>query len=199
MSDNQEITYRKSLLITSTILLLYSVAGGNITNKLTYFGSAIEFSRPEFLEYALVAFIVYFFWRHWQTSTNSRLELKVMLDAVVILNSNAKFGPLWKYVINERIDNQHGNDLEVKIIWFGKFHIPDISSTYDHNGELQIFSQKEEPQSKRSKVACILISLLHTISVFIKKPHFANSIFPELISIAALIAYFWNLWVSVCT
>lgn len=200
MSEPQEVSYRKPLLISSTTLLLYSIAGGSIVNKISYFGSVIEFSRPEYLEYCLIVFMIYFLWRHWQETTVTRTNLYKMLDISIKLKDVEDRGPLWKYVVNERVDSKSGQGIELKILWFGKLLVPKKNHTqYDDFGDIETFKERPKPQSKICKSACMLISLSHMVKVFIKDTHFANSIFPVLVSFAAFIAYLCNQLAPACT
>ncbi|HAV1574371.1 TPA: hypothetical protein JG843_003886 [Vibrio parahaemolyticus] len=199
MSDIQEVSYRKSLLVTSTILLLYSVAGGKIINKFSYFGSAIELSRPEYLEYSLVAFVIYFLWRHWQTTATIREDLHRMLSTSIELTEDGDYPPLWKPIIKERINSFSGAGLEIKVLWFGRLEVPNKGLGYDENGDIQSIAAKQEPPTKTSKFICKLISVSHAVKVFAIAPQFANSIFPTLVSLAALITYMWNQLVLICT
>ncbi|EJK2117081.1 hypothetical protein NK428_004055, partial [Vibrio navarrensis] len=121
-----------------------------------------------------------------------------MLSTSMELSENGDYPPLWKHIIKERINSFSGAGLEIKILWFGKLEVPNKSLGYDENGDIQTITAKPEPQTKLSKFICKLISVSHAVKVFAIAPHFANSIFPTLVSLAALIAYMWNQLVLIC-
>lgn len=71
-----ERQYRKNLMIVASLVLMYSIAGGQMTSDLSMFGAKLTFSRPEWLEYAMVFVMCFFWWRHWQVSKDIRNDIR---------------------------------------------------------------------------------------------------------------------------
>ncbi|HHQ4529475.1 TPA: hypothetical protein ACSP1Y_003271 [Aeromonas hydrophila] len=74
VGDNVELErqYRKNLMIVSTIVLIYSIAGGSFGNDLSFSGAKLVFSRPEWIEFFMIAVMFFLQWRHWLISGDIR-------------------------------------------------------------------------------------------------------------------------------
>ncbi|WP_323900295.1 hypothetical protein [Aeromonas caviae] len=78
MTDDKDLErqYRKNLMVVASLVLMYSIAGGQMTSDLSMFGAKLTFSRPEWLEYGMVFLMCFFWWRHWQVSKFTRATIK---------------------------------------------------------------------------------------------------------------------------
>lgn len=52
MTDDKDLErqYRKNLMVVASLVLMYSIAGGQMTSDLSMFGAKLTFSRPEWLD-----------------------------------------------------------------------------------------------------------------------------------------------------
>ncbi|WP_324046014.1 hypothetical protein [Aeromonas caviae] len=76
MAEDKDLErqYRKNVMVLASIVFIYSVAGGQMSTELSLFGAKLTFSRPEWLEYAMLAMLCFFWWRHCQISEETRGE-----------------------------------------------------------------------------------------------------------------------------
>ena len=81
MSDESELikTYRNRVIGISAGLMVYAIAGGAVSTvknsdstEITLFGVKLFFHHPDFLVWAAVATLLYFWWRHFQIITVDR-------------------------------------------------------------------------------------------------------------------------------
>lgn len=66
MADDKELgrLYRKHLMIVSTVIFIYSIAGGKFANKIELFGAGLTFNNPKLLEICAVLICIFMTWRH---------------------------------------------------------------------------------------------------------------------------------------
>jgi len=90
MADDKDLErqYRKNLMVVASIVLIYSIAGGKMGSDLSMFGAKLIFSHPEYLEWAMMVLMCFFWWRHGIASKDIRRE---MISAVL----NATKVPLY--------------------------------------------------------------------------------------------------------
>ncbi len=82
-----EELYRKRLMIVATGILIFVIAGGTLSSagqninstEIIIFGMKLIFSRPNWLEWAALAIMVYFWWRHQQFSLDERVKLRAQV------------------------------------------------------------------------------------------------------------------------
>lgn len=83
MAEDKELErqYRKNLMVMAGIVFIYSVAGGQMSTELSFFGAKLTFKSPERLEYAMLVMMCFFWWRHCQVSVKTRKgHLKKVYD-----------------------------------------------------------------------------------------------------------------------
>lgn len=71
-----EHQYRKNLMIISLVLLVYSVAGGEINGEINLSGVGIKFKNPGYLEWIGLTIMYFLWWRHWLVSGGIRERMK---------------------------------------------------------------------------------------------------------------------------
>lgn len=69
-----ERQYRKNLMIVSMIVLIYSIAGGAFDHDISFSGAKLTFSRPKWIEYFMIAIMLFLQWRHWLVSREIRRQ-----------------------------------------------------------------------------------------------------------------------------
>lgn len=82
-----EELYRKRLMIMATGILIFVIAGGSLSSadkntnatEIIIFGVKLIFSRPNWLEWAALAVMGYFWWRHQQFSLEENEKLKTQV------------------------------------------------------------------------------------------------------------------------
>lgn len=188
-NETLEKQYRKSLLITSVILLLYSIAGGSFKDGLSFFGSKMTFTRPEFLEYFAVILVLFFTWKHWLSSATIR---KTFSNDLSIIKSFKHYptNNLWAIILNDRIDSYDKCTFQVSINWFSKINIASHQfTTFGDEINIEINQNK---QGYLCKASCCVIQIYHLIKTTVSKPEFGDGILPFIIALLALIAYIIN-------
>lgn len=75
MDKDLERQYRKNLMVVASIVLIYSIAGGEMGDAITMLGANLKFSRPDWLEWAMVTVMCFFWWRHFIVSKGIRKEM----------------------------------------------------------------------------------------------------------------------------
>lgn len=204
MSDNKDLErqYRKNLMVAASIVLIYSIAGGQMSSDLSMLGAKLKFSRPEWLEYAMLSIMLFFWWRHWQISHDIRSNMRqIVFYNLRLSRTSIKHAIMNKLreqpiEINRAFDDKSAmyqfklsecNSVfsEVRLkslrpfgIDFGRFY-----TNFDCD-----YSQLLE-YSLRAKLF-VLIDYLRTYVVCaIKFPDFGDGILPNLISFVACITY----------
>ncbi|QBX71432.1 hypothetical protein E4630_11480 [Aeromonas hydrophila] len=74
-SNEVERLYRRNTLFVSSIISVYSTAGGKLSGEASVGFAKVNFSNPDILEYSLIVVVLYFCWRHWLVSKNIRREM----------------------------------------------------------------------------------------------------------------------------
>lgn len=187
MADDKDLErqYRKNLMVVASIVLIYSIAGGKMAADLSMFGAKLQFSRPDWLEYAMVAVMCFFWWRHWQVSLDDRNRfLNAILSGVNLkwiddrlLEPNNLHVELRDYI-------DQGNGLFIKLTRRG----PEvIYRVHDEYGDVSQFTAAINGFQTQAMIYYQLTR--SAIISIIVKPHFGDAILPSVTTMAALIAY----------
>ena len=67
-----EPQYRKNLMLVSTVVLMFSIAGGKLGTKISFSGGEVTFAHPEYIELAFIISMLFLQWRHWLVSASIR-------------------------------------------------------------------------------------------------------------------------------
>ena len=89
MTEDRELErqYRKNLMIISSVMLVYSVAGGEIGGEINLSGVAIKFKNSGLLEWLGLLIMYFLCWRHWLVSGDIRKEMNELVIAEGRLSS----------------------------------------------------------------------------------------------------------------
>ncbi len=202
MADDKELErqYRKNLMVVASLVLIYSIAGGQMASGLSMFGAKLNFSRPEWLEYTMVFVMCFFWWRHWQVSKSIREDVildacngfevpsfmygKIKRDVCQKLNLNEnEFASIWEYdgVRVRHHESHYENDgylIKVSRVGF-------ISVTLSYLSEISI-----QYKLDRAWLVCGLLYRKAWIQNAIRDPKFGDAILPSILTITALVSYF---------
>lgn len=204
MSDNKDLErqYRKNLMVAASIVLIYSIAGGQMSSDLSMLGAKLKFSRPEWLEYAMLSIMIFFWWRHWQISH----DIRDNMNQIVFDNLRLSCTSI-KYAVMNKLREQ---PIEIKRAFYSKptmyqFNLSECESVFSDirlkslrpiaidfgcfyskfYGDYNQFSK----YSLRAKLFVLLDYLRTYIVCAIKFPDFGDGILPNLVSVVACIAY----------
>ncbi|MGL4206394.1 MAG: hypothetical protein ACRCRW_09805, partial [Aeromonadaceae bacterium] len=197
-----ERQYRKNLMVAASIVLIYSIAGGQMSSDLSMLGAKLKFSRPEWLEYAMLSIMIFFWWRHWQISH----DIRDNITQIVFEKCRLSCASI-RYAINDKVKSPFSvisvslarnpsaylislsenssvysevrlNSLHPIVIDFGSLN------TYFNCDERQLF---EYPL--RAKLYVSLDYFRAYVVCAIKFPDFGDGVLPNLISLVSCIAY----------
>lgn len=189
-------------MVAASIVLIYSIAGGQMSSDLSMLGAKLKFSRPEWLEYAMLSIMIFFWWRHWQISHDIRGNISQIVFKKCRLSCSSI-----RYAINNKVKSPFSvisvslaskpsayliglsenssiysevqlNSLHPIAIDFGSFN------TYFNCDERQLFEY-----SLRAKLFVSLDYLRAYVACAIKFPDFGDGVLPNLISFVACITY----------
>lgn len=196
-----ERQYRKNLMVVASIVLIYSIAGGKMAADLSLFGAKLQFSRPDLLEYAMVAVMCFFWWRHWQVSGWIRVDrMKRILASTKVAEITKE--TLSKLVIPEHITRKKEAGFILASI---NVTIPDEVSVIVEKVNLRAISLNlsfyfngmydHVPVTLRFRDTPLGFMFIQCsyfrawITNAIEDTHFGDAILPSLTTISALIAY----------
>lgn len=202
MADDKELErqYRKNLMVVASIVLIYSIAGGQMASGLSMFGAKLNFSRPEWLEYTMVFVMCFFWWRHWQVSKSIREN--VILDAC-----NGFEIPSFMYgrIKRDVCQKLNFNEDEFEVRWaYGGVQVKRHESPYDNDGYIMkvgrigfisvtlTYLSEISIQYKfdRAWLVCGLLYRKAWIQNAIRESKFGDAILPSILTISALVSYF---------
>ncbi len=83
-SNEVERLYRRNTLFVSSIISVYSIAGGKLSGEASVGFTKVNFSNPNVLEYSLIVVAIYFCWRHWLVSKNIRRAMLLSIYSSTI-------------------------------------------------------------------------------------------------------------------
>lgn len=201
MTDDKDLErqYRKNLMVVASLVLMYSIAGGQMTSDLSMFGAKLNFSRPEWLEYAMVFVMCFFWWRHWQVSKPIRKDMfenslrgfvlpsfmneRVRHDACKIFGlDEGKYISRWAYnSIQIMPENSWDNDGHFFVLNDVGF----LSVTLSEHGGMCIKYRMD-----RVWLACSVLYRRQWLRNAIHETHFGDAILPAITTILAMTAYF---------
>lgn len=201
MDKDLERQYRKNLMVVASIVLIYSIAGGKMAADLSMFGAKLQFSRPDLLEWAMVALMCFFWWRHWQVSGFIRAEIKRSNLRDVYLTNECEemlVSALEKSLLHTvdclSVFNDENNKVMIDIEKVSIFSVS-VKFTYwdnsaaEHKARNLIFSVRTAP------VIWVLIqaSYLHIrIANAVKLPHFGDAVLPSVVFGSALLSWIFH-------
>lgn len=202
MADDKDLErqYRKNLMVVASIVLIYSIAGGHMGKDLSMFGAKLNFSHPEYLEYAMVAVMCFFCWRHLIVSDGIRKEMSdaVYLDtnapACFRENNRQKVEDRYRKEAKDRGHNinflhQFTNDWMFVVDRVG-FISASITMRYKYG--INIISERCDLRITKAPYQFFIINLSYRTAWLkhaISKSHFGDAILPLMTTIAALLAY----------
>lgn len=204
-----ERQYRKNLMVVACIVLIYSIAGGQMGDDLTMLGAKLKFSRPDWLEYAMVAVMCFFWWRHWQVSAGirkvhnrdaalgTRIPDRVVEHLIANGVSTTAFlyldDPWFEVRVNRKFYDEFGPSANYLLLLVKPFSVFLANAEYYDNQHHEPMSGKMvKVESMTHKVLIIIALLKSYISCAIKKPEFGDGLLPGFMSYAALCAWLLN-------
>ncbi|ELM3616142.1 hypothetical protein RYR54_001780 [Aeromonas sobria] len=120
ISENVELErqYRKNLMIVSMIVLIYSIAGGAFDNDISFSGAKLTFSRPNWIEYFMIAIMAFLQWRHWLVSGDIRRHHRnEVLDGLYLPSKEVRY---LTYIFNPGMTYQSVDEYGFAIVGDGK-------------------------------------------------------------------------------
>jgi hypothetical protein len=199
-SNEVERIYRRNALFSSCIIIIYSVAGGHISDEVSLGVAKIKFNNPGYLEFSILIVSLYFCWRHWLVSKELRMRLITgAMDGVELSAFGAK-------MVKERMhDKRHslmymkGDDAVVPE--FKKVDLCDVGFmslkvTYPViTVGRKVTSEVEEFNVLRDPMFFLSLSYKYRLAWFKRvfmETHFGDGILPMALTASAMTLYFWH-------
>ncbi|MBL0612251.1 hypothetical protein JD508_18655 [Aeromonas jandaei] len=210
MSDEKDIErqYRKNLMLVASIVFIYSIAGGQISSELSLFGAKLTFHRPEWLEYAMVVIMCFFWWRHCQVSVkvreehlkkvykNMRLHKWVFRRLMRDGNKSAQVkydsdGWARIYGVPKCLDD---DGARVELYWLRRVFFGGYLAFMDfaNQSDDHPWHEREIKISLAMRFSLFISYLRSLIVVSYKDPEFGDGVFPTLLFIVSSIAWVQN-------
>lgn len=91
MPEEKELErqYRKNLMIMASVMLVYSIAGGEIAGDISMFGVAIKFSKSGYLDWLGLIVMCFLWWRHWLSSGFIRESMRELVIQEGVLSARS--------------------------------------------------------------------------------------------------------------
>ncbi|HGY1013668.1 TPA: hypothetical protein ACNUUK_001948 [Aeromonas salmonicida subsp. smithia] len=91
MPEEKELErqYRKNLMIMASVMLVYSIAGGEIVGDISMFGVAIKFNQSGYLDWLGLIVMYFLWWRHWLSSSFIRQSMKELVIQEGVLSARS--------------------------------------------------------------------------------------------------------------
>ncbi|MGL6576508.1 hypothetical protein ACSZOM_10195 [Aeromonas hydrophila] len=202
MSSSVEENYRKNLMIVATIISIYSIAGGGFDSELAIAGAKLKFSNPQYLEYASIVVLLFFWWRHWLVSVELRDEFNehvnrqvtIPVSIVRLIERNAYGEDVKPFDI---ISGRHWNtfpeieNASFKEMCFSHFmySLADVDDEGRNRSYTFKFSFKSNPRN-----FCLVNYLYRKswLKSVLLNTSFGDSILPSIITLVAIATYAIN-------
>jgi hypothetical protein len=209
MDKDLERQYRKNLMVVASIVLIYSIAGGKMAADLSMFGAKLQFSRPDWLEWAMVVVMCFFWWRHNQVSADLRARQRSMALRKMVLpnmvlddlfqtkNGNPPYlegDDRWDEVCASRqYHEEFGPISRFYILYTRPFYISVGSGEFYARGDVEPFDGWQTSIHKvHHKLSILFAYVCSYVRYAFKSPEFGDGILPSLVTLAALLAWSFN-------
>lgn len=79
MADEKDLEshYRNKVMFITSLIAIYSIAGGSIPAEISLLGAKLTFKNPRYLELLAIVVMAFYWWRHRQYSSAIRGRMKV--------------------------------------------------------------------------------------------------------------------------
>ena len=202
MSSGVEENYRKNLMLVASIISIYSIAGGGFDSELAIAGAKLKFSNPQYLEYASIVVLLFFWWRHWLVSVELRDEFNnhvnrnvITPNFIVELIEKRAYGKNVKEfdILSDRYWNGSPNISDALFYKLGFLQFMYVLPHVDKEGREK--SYKYEFNFKSNPKIFLLVNYAYRKawlkSVLLNK-YFGDAILPSVVSVIALTTYIYN-------
>ena len=220
MSDEVDIEhqYRKNLMIISSVLLIYSIAGGEINGEINLSGVGVRFKNSGYLEWIGLIVMYFLWWRHLLVSKdirdrmNSQVFIHLKLSALSIKRIFGEFIPGVLISVNPKgCSLTPDSPYEIPVeLGSGNFVLADLRVTKIMPIQVSFgsavagavkalnddfhYSRMSEYRMRRclTKFIVAIDYWRCFVSCALKYPSFGDGVLPSLIVISSTIAFFVN-------
>lgn len=209
MDKDLERQYRKNLMVVASIVLIYSIAGGEMGDGITMLGANLKFNRPDWLEWAMMAVMCFFWWRHWQISSEIRkvhhMEASkgtlipdkairhLVANGVCSMSFWYSDEPWLAARASSEFFDEYGPPETYFLLWSKPFEFwVAHAEYYDNHCNEPMRGKMVRIDAIRLRFLIFIALLKSYISCAIKKPEFGDGLLPGFISFAALCAWILN-------
>ncbi|CAD7534735.1 hypothetical protein G9455_11725 [Aeromonas hydrophila] len=218
MVDDVEHQYRKNLMIVSSIMLIYSVAGGEFGGDITLSGIPIRFKSPQYIEWLGLVIMYFLWWRHWLVSESIRDRMKMLvmgrlvLSAWSVMNIFREFLPRRKVTVNPEGCCLTSDNKWMRPVGFGDgkytlsdlrvfsiapvevFFGPEVEKVINHlNGDRKYdFRTAYRMNLFRTKCSVFIDYCRSYVLCALREPSFGDGLLPSIIVVASTIGFILN-------